>query len=99
MREILERSPADSYIKNINYFENKLIENAVSYFKTPKSNTFVFPKPADNICKYYQLSTFKGLDGDSLSHVMIFPYHREEDMDKLIKDIAADQKATHKLLL
>lgn len=87
IKELNERSNEDDYYKNIYIFETLLAENDIDYIKGDKNgNIFVIDKPSDELCKKYQLSTFKYLNKDC-AHIIIFPYHKFEDMEQLVKDI------------
>ena len=87
VKELYERTEPNEYYKNVEFFENLLIENDIKYFKGHKyGNTFVIDKPSEEVCKEFQLATFKHNGIDS-AHIIIFPYHTKESMSKLIKAI------------
>lgn len=87
VKELYERTEPNEYYKNVEFFENLLIENDIKYFKGHKyGNTFVIDQPSEEVCKEFQLATFKHNGKDS-AHIIIFPYHTKESMSKLIKAI------------
>lgn len=87
LKESNKRSDENEYYKNIEIFENLLIENNISFIKGNKyGNTFIIDKTNDEICKKYQLATFK-YEEKECAHIIIFPYHKLEDMKNLVYDI------------
>ena len=81
-REILLRSPSDSYAVNVEYFETLLKERGINYFRFENANTFVIDKPNDEVCKKFQLATF--FDGSKeKAHIIIYPFHKKEIMLEL----------------
>ena len=91
------REAPDKYKKNIEFLENLLIKNNIKFERYNKANTFVIDKPSDEICKKYQLSTFKGNDGTQKAHIIIFPYHKQEIISELVEDLATNTCKTHHL--
>jgi histidine decarboxylase len=92
IREILERSPSDYYIRKVRYFENKLKERGLKYYRDGRANIFVIPRPSDKILMKYQLPTFEGSNGKiDLAHIIVNPFHSEEELDRIFMDLAADQ--------
>lgn len=90
IKELNERSSENEYSKCVQTFENLLLKNNINYVKGDKNgNTFVIDKPSEEICKKYQLSTFNFL-GKECAHIIIFPYHKLEDMECLIYEIKND---------
>ncbi|MBQ8230039.1 MAG: hypothetical protein IJZ32_05045 [Clostridia bacterium] len=89
IREQLNEPQTDLYSRNIEYFETALVKNGVWYYKAPRSNIFVIGCPSPEICKKYQLSTFdedeRGIP--QRAHAIIFPSHRQKEMDELISDL------------
>ena len=72
-------------------------EGFIDFVKGDKNgNTFVIDKPNDEICKKYQLSTFNFL-GKECAHIIIFPYHKIEDIKCLIYDIKNDKIKINKI--
>ena len=77
----------DEMILNIAY--RKI--STIYFVKGDKNgNTFVIDKPSDELCKKYQLSTFNFL-GKECAHIIIFPYHKIDDIKCLISDIKNDK--------
>ena len=64
-----------------------MCEFALPFERFENSNTFVIPKPREEICKKYQLATFVDYDGLEKAHIIIFPFHEREIMDELIEDL------------
>ena len=91
-REMLLRLEGDHYISNVLYFEKGLSEKGLTFERFENSNTFVIPKPCDEICKKYQLATFVDLDGEQKAHIIIFPFHIREIMDELIDDLKGEER-------
>lgn len=90
IKENYERSNSNDYIKNIIYFEQKLNENGIVFEKGIKNgNIFVIPKPSNEICYKYQLTTFKFNKKDK-AHVIIFPFHKKEIIEQLVNDLKKD---------
>ena len=92
IKERLERSIPEDYKRNINSFEQMLKDNDVRFARDELSNIFIIEKPSENLCKYYQLSTFTDKDGKDLAHIIIFPYHENDSMSELARAIANDYK-------
>lgn len=85
--ETLERKQPNNYSKNVLFFDNLLKENNIAFSREENANTFVIDKPNDKICKKYQLSVFKDNEGKDKTHIIIFPYHKEDVMKKFIIDL------------
>lgn len=94
IREFFNLKPNDHYVKNVTYFRNLLRESKIPYqtFDEEKCNIFVIDKPSDEICKKYQLTTYKE-EGVPKAHIIIFPFHKKEMMDMLISDLVLDGKS------
>ena len=91
IKDLYDRSLSDEYSRNVIYFEELLNKKDINFIKGDKfGNTFVIDKPNDEICKKYQLATFKH-NGVESAHIIIFPYHTEESMNALLDDIKADK--------
>lgn len=86
-REMLLRREGGHYSENVLYFESGLRENGLPFERFENSNTFVIPKPEEEICKKYQLATFVDYDGLEKAHIIIFPFHEKEIMDELLYDL------------
>lgn len=86
-KETLLRRDPDHYCENVAYFEEKLRAAGLSYERFENSNTFVVPKPTEEICKKYQLATFLDKEGRERAHIIIFPFHQKEIMDELVRDM------------
>ena len=86
-REMLLRRESGHYAENVFYFENGLRERGLDFERFENSNTFVIPKPTEDICKKYQLATFVDYDGLEKAHIIIFPFHEKEIMDELLEDL------------
>ena len=86
-KETLLRRDPDHYCENVAYFEEKLRAVGLSYERFENSNTFVVPKPTEEICKKYQLATFLDKEGRERAHIIIFPFHQKEIMDELVRDM------------
>lgn len=90
VKEILLRSPSARYLDNVEYFEKLLKENSIHYEKDINSNIFVIKKPNDYLCKKYQLATFTDAEKNEHAHILIFPFHKKEIIDELIKDLKGE---------
>ena len=90
-KEMLLRRESGHYSANIRYFEDKLVANGLNFERFENSNTFVIPKPCEDICKKYQLATFFDGDGYEKAHVIIFPFHKKEIIDELIVDLKEEK--------
>ena len=86
-KEMLLRRNGSHYSANVIYFEEQLKRFGLKYERFELSNTFVIPKPCEEICKKYQLATFVDHDGLDKAHVIIFPFHCREIMDELVEDL------------
>ena len=85
--ELYKRTAPNEYYRNVEYFEKLLKENNISYIKGHEfGNTFVIDEPSDEVCKKFQLATFKYNDKPS-AHIIIFPYHTEKSMGELVEAI------------
>lgn len=91
-REMLLRRHPEHYCENVRYFESKMKECGLPYERFGDSNTFVIPKPSEDICKKYQLATFPDKNGEEKAHVIIFPFHERAIIDELAADLAADRE-------
>lgn len=87
---MLLRLESDHYISNVLYFEAELSRNGLEFERFESSNTFVIPKPSEEICKKYQLATFIDAKGEEKAHIIIFPFHKREIMDELIGDLKGE---------
>lgn len=87
IKEVLLRQEENHFNKNVEYLENKLIENKIQYEKFNNSNIFVIDKPCNEVCKKYQLASFKEEDGSEKAHIIAFPFHKQEIIDELVKDL------------
>ncbi len=91
INEQLSIKDENSYIRNVELFENILSETGIAYYRADRSNIFVIDTPSAEVCTDYQLSTFEDvLDGEVISktHIIIFPYHKRKDMESLAQAIA-----------
>lgn len=86
-REMLLRCESGHYQANLLYFENALTSNGLAFERFECSNTFVIPKPCEEICKKYQLATFVDNAGEQKAHIIIFPFHEHKIMDELVSDL------------
>ena len=86
-KEMLLRRENEHFCENVRYFEAKLLEKKVPFERFAYSNTFVIPKPAEEICKKYQLATFVDKDGREKAHIIIFPFHEKAVMDGLADEL------------
>lgn len=86
LNEQLNKEDIYEYSRNIKFFEQKLKENNIVFFRGPHSNIFVIDAPSESICSKYQLSCFED-NNMNKAHIIIFPNHTEENMLKLIYDI------------
>lgn len=80
----------DTYRKNIIFFEEKLKENNIDFYRAPNSNIFVINAPSVEIALKYQLSVFDEIENGkpvSKAHIVIFPNHDKDVMVELIKDL------------
>ncbi|MBQ0013333.1 MAG: hypothetical protein KBS86_02065 [Proteobacteria bacterium] len=84
--EIFNRKDANDYNRNIEYFEKMLKANHIWYKRQGFANIFVIKCPSDAVCHKYELSTFC-INGKSLAHIMIFPFHKRKFMQEIISDI------------
>lgn len=90
IKEILFRKDEKDYTRNIDFFENLLKKNKISYTRDGYSNLFIIKRPSDDICNRFQLSTFV-IDGQDLAHIMIFPFHSKKMMKEIVSCIKAEQ--------
>ena len=90
-REMLLRRKSGHYSENVQYFEEKLLQNGLYFERFEKSNTFVIPEPCEEICKKYQLATFVDSKGERRAHVIIFPFHQKDIMDELVADLVGEK--------
>lgn len=86
-REMLLRREKGHYFANVSYFEEGLKKRGLGFERFENSNTFVIPKPCEEICKKYQLATFIDCDGQEKAHIIIFPFHEREIMNELLEDL------------
>ncbi|MBQ8409454.1 MAG: hypothetical protein IJY39_11400 [Clostridia bacterium] len=86
-REMLLRRHPEHFCENVLYFEEKMKANKLPFERFETSNTFVVPKPCEEVCKKYQLATFVDYDGNEKAHIIIFPFHEKRIMDELIGDL------------
>ena len=86
--EVLNRTTPEEYNKNIKIFELLLNEKNIPYTRAKNSNIFVIDRPCEQISKKYQLSDFDD-NGVQKSHIIIFPYHKENVMKELINDLSS----------
>jgi len=94
IKEILQRSPSDTYIKNIKIFEGQLMQAGLIYFRAPLSSIFVIPCPSKTLLSRYNLASFEGVTRpQSLAHLIINPFHTPKELDDLIQDLILDQTA------
>ncbi len=89
VKDMLERCESTSYDDNVEYFKDLLEKNSIPYDKYPNGNIFVIDCPSSRLCKKYQLATFFS---DTKAHVIIFPFHKKEIMDEMVKDIAEERR-------
>jgi glutamate/tyrosine decarboxylase-like PLP-dependent enzyme len=89
-KEMLLRRESGHYSANVNYFELGLKKRGLEFERFENSNTFVIPKPCEEVCKKYQLATFVDRDGEQKAHVIIFPFHKKEIMDTLARELAGE---------
>lgn len=94
IKEVLERSPDDYYIRNVRYLEDRMKEGSLKYIRDGKSNIFVIPCPSDGILKRFQLPSFNEVAGrPSLAHIIVNPFHSKQEIDEIYKSISMDQKS------
>ena len=91
-REILHRTPPETYILNVEFFENELKVFGVSFERVADGNIFILDKPSDEICKKYQLASFKDTAGNDKCHVIIYPFHKRDIMKQLAEELAKSEK-------
>ena len=90
IKELYDRSNENDYYDNVKYFEKLLNDNNISYEKGDKNgNIFIITKPSDEICYKYQLATFN-YKNNKKAHIIIFPFHKKEIMNELVKEIASE---------
>ncbi|MCL2610150.1 MAG: pyridoxal-dependent decarboxylase [Defluviitaleaceae bacterium] len=94
--DMLHFSDPNDYINVVNTFSEILNSLNVAFTLSRKDdcigNIFVFLvdkiKPSyKEICKKWQLSEFGGKDGKLRIHVIVFPYHTHENLQKVAEDI------------
>jgi histidine decarboxylase len=73
---------ARACIKLADYTEQALRDNGWEVRRNPKALTILFPKPAENICKKWQLSTHNGW-----SHLVCAPGLSRERIDEFMADL------------
>jgi len=95
--EVMKYSAPESYARNINAFEERLILLGVKFGLWSngvcKGNTFVFLVNKSSpdyhaVCKRWQLSEFAGKDGLSRIHAIISLSHTNKDIEALANDIS-----------
>ena len=89
--EHLNERETNVYCKNITYFEGLLIEKGVAYYRAPLSNIFVIDRPSEETCRRFQLSCFDENEEGRVAlkaHIIIFPSHRQKEMDELAECLA-----------
>ncbi len=91
VREMMCRTGADEYHKNIRYFASLLDRHGIPYTRAENGNIFVIEKPSDALCNHYQLADFTGADGTARAHIIIFPHHKPAVMDALAARLAAER--------
>ena len=74
-------------MENIEYIENLFKKMNITYNKCKDGNIFVLNKVSDKLCKKYQLSSFEN-NGKSYIHIIVFPYQKKENIEKLVKEIS-----------
>ena len=84
---MLLRREAGHYSSNVLYFEERLKARGLLFERFENSNTFIVPKPQEEVCKKYQLATFIDCDGLEKAHIIIFPFHDREIMEELMEDL------------
>lgn len=88
IKEVFERSETDEYCKNVRWMEKQLLDNKIPYHKDGLSNIFVISKPSDFFLKKYHLASFEGKDGKiNCSHIIMNPFHTENEITELINDL------------
>ena len=91
--EQLNEPQTDLYKRNVIWFEERLKEAGIAYYRAPLGNIFVMDAPSQSTVKKYQLSCFEEMEEGSFkekAHVIIFPSHREKEMTELIEDLKKD---------
>lgn len=73
--------------KFVEYIENLFKKMNITYNKCEDGNIFVLNKVSDKLCKKYQLSSFEN-NGKSYIHIIVFPYQKKENIEKLVKKIS-----------
>jgi histidine decarboxylase len=73
---------AKSCVENAAYLRVELNAIGINAWSNPQALTVVFPKPAEAICKKWQLAT----DAD-IAHVICMPGVTREQLDDFVKDI------------
>lgn len=87
IKELFYRSKNSEYMENIEYIENLFKKMNITYNKCKDGNIFVLNKVSDKLCKKYQLSSFEN-NGKSYIHIIVFPYQKKENIEKLVKEIS-----------
>lgn len=88
IKEVLERSPGDYYIRNIRYFEDAIKRDKIPYFRDGLSNIFVFEALPEWILRKYQLAAFAEYGTcRSLAHIIVNPFHIREELDQMLNDL------------
>ena len=86
VQEQLNEQDVTLYAKNIRIFSKLLEHNHVPYYRAHNSNIFVVDEADDDVCKRFQLSCFDTVENGKnkrKAHVIIFPSHREKEMQEL----------------
>jgi histidine decarboxylase len=73
---------AQDCLENANYLKAQLVGIGVDAWSNPNALTVVFPKPAIEICKKWQLAT----DGD-IAHVICMPGVTKEKLNDFVSDM------------
>lgn len=88
IKEVLERSPKDAYVRNIKLTQALLNQHQIPYHRDGLSNIFVINKPHSSTLQKYHLASFEGKSGHiSLTHFIVNPFHTEEEILALILDL------------
>ncbi|MBR2023691.1 MAG: hypothetical protein IJ996_04155 [Clostridia bacterium] len=93
VQEQLREENDGLYAENIRLFASLLEKNGVPYYRAPLSNIFVVDEASKEVCKHFQLSCFDAMEnGQSKrkAHVIIFPSHREKEMQELAESLQKD---------
>ena len=76
---------AKQCIDSAEYLQQSLQENGISAQRNDYSNTVVFPKPTQAVCRRWQLATHAGM-----AHIVVMQHLSKEKIDRIVSDMISD---------